>query len=134
MGLEKEGKGGKKKKTHVLIRNRFGRLAHQHLDALDAAHLGLDVLEDHRALLQAVDDVLLYLGELDVAHKLLELVELPVRLLEERLLVLLAAEGQQGALLVARRQHLPRYRGLLVGQHRYAPLVLVQLVALEFEV
>lgn len=101
---------------------------------LYAAHLGMYLLEHLCSLLQAKDDVLLDLGELDVGRQLLELLQLAVCLGEERLLVLLAAEGEQGALLVALGQHLLGDLGLAVGEDGYAPLVLVQLVALGFEV
>lgn len=101
---------------------------------LYAAHLGMYLLEHLCSLLQAKDDVLLDLGELDVGGQLLELLQLAVCLGEERLLVLLAAEGEQGALLVALGQHLLGDLGLAVGEDSYAPLVLVQLVALGFEV
>lgn len=40
----------------------------------------MDLLEDLGSLLQAEDDVLLDLGELDVARQLLELLQLGVRL------------------------------------------------------
>lgn len=120
--------------THILISDGVGRLAHQLLDVLYAAHLGVYLLEDLCALLQAEDDVLLYLRELDVGRQLLELLQLAVSLGEQRLLVLLAAQGEQGALLVALGQHLLGDLGLAVGEDGYAPLVLVQLVALGFEV
>lgn len=101
---------------------------------LDAAHLGVDLLEHLGALLQAEDDVLLDQRELDAARELLELRQLRVRLLQQRLLVFLPPQREQRALLVARREHLPRYGRLFVREHRDAPLVLVQLVALEFHV
>lgn len=82
---------------------------------LDATHLGVDLLEHAGALLEAVDDVLLDEGELDVAGELLQLGELGVRLDEELLLVLLAAQGEEGALLVAGGEHLARDVRLLVG-------------------
>ncbi len=101
---------------------------------LDAAHLGVDLLEHARALLQAEDDVLLYQGELDAVGELLQLGQLGVRLGQELLLVLLAAQGEEGALLVAGREELARHVRLLVRQQDDAALVLVELVALELEV
>lgn len=120
--------------THILIRNSVGRLPHQFLDMLYAAHLGVYLLKHLGALLQAEYDVLLDLRELDVGRQLLELLELAIGLGEQRLLVLLAAQGEQGALLVALGQHLLGDLGLAVGEDGYAPLVLVQLVALGFEI
>lgn len=79
--------------TYLLVRNGIGRLPHQLLDVVYAAHLGVDLLEDSCALLQAEDDVLLDLRKLDVGRELLELFQLGVRLGEEGLLVFLAAEG-----------------------------------------
>lgn len=90
--------------------------------------------ENLAALLQAEDDVLLDLGELDVARQLLELLKLRVRLRQERLLVLLTAQRQKRSLLVAVGQALPRDLRLLLGQDFDAPLVLVELVALVLEV
>jgi hypothetical protein len=101
---------------------------------LDATHLGVDLLEDLGPLLQPEDDVLLDEGELDARDEAFELLELGVRLLQQRLLVFFAAEGEEGARLVAGRQHLLGDGRLLVRQDRDALLVLVELVALEFEV
>lgn len=101
---------------------------------IDAAHLGVDLPEHARALLQAEDDVLLYEGELDVAGELLELGQLGVRLGEQLLLVLLPPQREEGALLVAGREHLARDVRLLVRQDDDAALVLVELVALELQV
>lgn len=120
--------------SHLLVCNRVGRLAHELLDVLDAAHLGVDLLQDLCALLQTKDYVLLDEGELDVARELLKLVELRIRLGEQGLLVFFAPQGEEGALLVAPRQHLARNVRLLVRQHRDATLVLVQLIALDLEV
>lgn len=117
-----------------MVSNGISALAHKLLDVLDAAHLGVDLLEDAGALLEAEDDVLLDEGELDVAGQLLELGQLQVRLLKQGFLVLLPPQGEQGALLVARRQHLPRDGRLLVREHRDPSLILVQLVALQLEV
>jgi len=101
---------------------------------LDAAHLGVNLLQHLGPLLQAEDDVLLDQGELDARRQALELLELGVRLGEEGLLVLLAAEGEEGALLVALCEEGFRDLRLAVREDRYASLVLVELVALEFEV
>ena len=120
--------------AYLLVRDGLGRLAHELLDVLDTAHLGVDLLKHARALLQAEDDILLDEGELDVARQLLELGELGVRLDEELLLVLLAPQGEERALLVARREHLPRDVRFFVRQEHDAPLVLVELVALELQV
>lgn len=120
--------------AHILIGDGFGGLAHELLDVLEPAHLGMDLLEDLGALLQAEDDVLLDLGELDARGEALELLELGVGLGEQGLLVLLLAQGGEGALLVALREHLPRDVGLAVGEDGDAPLVLVELVALDLEV
>lgn len=118
----------------LLVRNGIRRLAHELLDVIDAAHLGVDLPEHARALLQAEDDVLLYEGELDVAGELLELGQLGVRLGEQLLLVLLPPQREEGALLVAGREHLARDVRLLVRQDDDAALVLVELVALELQV
>lgn len=117
-----------------MVGNRIGRLAHELLDVLDAAHLRVDFLQDLCALLQTEHDVLLDHGELDRGGELLELLELGVRLLEEGLLVLFPAQGEERARLVALGEHLFRDGGLFVGQDGDAALVLVQLVALELEV
>lgn len=120
--------------AYILVGNRFGCLAHKLFDLVDAAHLGVDLLENIAALLQAEYDVLLNLGELDVARQLLELLELSVGLGQQRLLVLLAAQSQQRPLLIAVGQALPRDFRLLLGQNLDAPLVLVELVALCLQV
>ena len=101
---------------------------------LDPAHLGVDLLEHARPLLQAKDNVLLDQRELDGGRQLLELLQLPVRLGQERLLVLLAAQGEESAFLVVLGEHFPRDGGFSVREHGDAPLVLVQAVALGFEV
>ncbi|RBQ80867.1 hypothetical protein VDGD_21129 [Verticillium dahliae] len=118
----------------LLVREGLGVLAHHALDALNAAHLGLDILEHARALLQPEHDVLLYERELDVGRQVLQLGELGVRLGEQGLLVLLAAQGEQGLVLVALGEHLLCDGRLLVGQEGDALLVLVELVALELHV
>lgn len=119
---------------NLLIRNRIGRLAHQLLDVLNPAHLRVDLLEHLGTLLEAEDDVLLYEGELDVGRELLQLLELRVRLDQQRLLVLLAPQGEEGALLVALGEHLLGDLRLLVGEDGDAALVLVQFVALDLHV
>lgn len=121
-------------RAHILVCDGVGGLAHQLLDVLEAAHLGVYLLENLCALLQAEDDVLLDLGELDARRQPLELLELGVGLCEQRLLVLLLAEGGERALLVALREHLPGDVGLAVRQDGDTPLVLVELVALDLEV
>lgn len=121
-------------RAYLLVSDGVGRLAHELLDVLDAAHLGVDLLQDLGALLQAEHDVLLDHGELDGRGELLELFELGVRLLEEGLLVLFPAEGEEGALLVALCEHLLRDGSFLIREDSDAALVLVELVALELEV
>jgi hypothetical protein len=103
-------------RTYLLVGDGVGGLAHELLDVLDAAHLGVDLLEHARALLQAKHNVLLDLRKLDAAHQLLELLELRVRLGQLRLLVLLVPQGQQRALLVALGQHLARHLRLALRQ------------------
>lgn len=125
---------GRFRATYLLISNGIGRLAHELLDVLDPADLGVYLLQHLGALLQAEHHVLLDHGELDRGRELLELLELGVRFLEEGLLVFLPAEGEQRAGLVAFREHLFRDGGLLVGQDGDAALVLVELVALELKV
>lgn len=120
--------------THILIRDRVGRLAHELLHVLDPAHLGVYLLQHLGALLQAEHDVLLDQGELDARGQLLQLLQLRVRPREQRFLVLLPPEGEQCALLVALPEHLPRDGGLPVGEDGYAALILVKLVALGLEV
>lgn len=117
-----------------MISNRLSRIAHELLDVVEAAHLAVDLLQDAGALAQAVDDVLLDEGELDGARQLLQLGQLRVRLGQQLLLVLLAPQGQERPRLVPRRRHPPRHLRLLVCQDCDAPLVLVQLVALDLEV
>ena len=56
--------------TYLLISNRIGRLAHELLDVVDAAHFGVDLPEDFGSLLQAEYDVLLDEGELDEGGEL----------------------------------------------------------------
>lgn len=101
---------------------------------LQAAHLLVYVLQHLCALLQAKDDVLLYLRKLDARRQLLQLLQLRVRLGQQRLLVLFAPQREQRLGLVALGQHLLGNVRLLVRQNRYAPLVLVQLVALVLHV
>lgn len=101
---------------------------------VDAAHFGVDLAEDLGALLEAEDDVLLDEGKLDGESELLELLELGVCLGEEGFLVFLAAEGEEGAFLVADGEHLFGDLGFFVGEEGYAALVLVEFVALGFEV
>ena len=60
--------------------------------------------------------------------------ELGVCLGEEGFLVFLAAEGEEGAFLVACCEHLLGDLGFFVGKEGYAALVLVEFVALGFEV
>jgi len=93
-------KNGRGTDTDFLVGNRVGRLAHQLLDVLDAAHLAVDLLQHLSALLQTKYHILLDQGELDAGRELLQLFQLSVCLSEERLLVLLAAEGEECALLV----------------------------------
>lgn len=88
-------------RTNFLIGNGLGVLPHELLDALDAAHLGVNLLQDAGALLEAEDDVFLDERKLDVGGELFELGQLGVGLGEEGFLVLLPAEGEEGALLVA---------------------------------
>ena len=66
--------------TNLLVRDRISRLAHEPLDVGKAAHLGVNLLEDLGALLQAEEDVLLDQGELDARCELLQLLKLAVRL------------------------------------------------------
>lgn len=101
---------------------------------LKPAHFGVYLLEHLGALLQAEDNVLLYLRELDIGRQLLELFELAVGLGEKGLLVLLPAKCEESALLVALCEHLPRDFGLAVREHGDASLVLMELVALDFQV
>ena len=99
-----------------------------------AAHLLVDLLQDLGALLEAEDDVLLDLRELDARRQLLELLQLRVRLGQQRLLVLLAPQRQQRLLLVALGEHLLRDGRLAVCQAGDVALVVVQLIALDLEV
>lgn len=101
---------------------------------LNAAHLGVYLLQNLGTLLQAKYNILLDHGELDGGGEFLELLELGVRLLEEGLLVLFAAEGEEGAWLVALCEHLLRDGGFLICQDGDAALILVELVALELHV
>lgn len=117
-----------------MVGDSVGRVAHELLDMFDTAHLLVNLLQHLCALLQAEDDVLLDLRKLDVARQLLKLLELRVRLDQKRLLVLFAPQCQQSALLVALGQHLLGDVCLLVGEDRYASLVLAQLVALVLHV
>lgn len=135
MILQKEGSFPKDEwTTNLLVSDRIGCLAHELLDMLDAAHLRVYLLEDFGALLQAKDHVLLDHGELNRRCELLELLELGVGLLEEGLLVFLAAQGEQRARLVALGEHLLGNGRLLVREDGDAALVLVELIALELEV
>ena len=54
-----------REKTNLLIGNCISRLAHELLNVLDAAHLGVDLAQHFGALLQAKDNVLLDQRELD---------------------------------------------------------------------
>jgi hypothetical protein len=71
------------RQTYLLIGNRVGRLAHELLHLVDAAHLAVDLGQYARALLEAEDDVLLDLRKLDVGRQLLELRQLGVGLAEQ---------------------------------------------------
>ena len=98
------------------------------------AHLGMDLLEDPSSLLQTKQNILLYLGELDLGRQPLQLLQLRVRLGQERLLILFAPQGEERSFLVALGEHLPRNIRLLVRQNGDAPLVLMELVALVLHV
>jgi hypothetical protein len=89
------------------------------------SHLGVDVVQHLGALLQPKHHVPLYQRELDAGGELLELLELGVRLGQQRLLVLLPAQRQKRPFPVALGQHLLRNVRLLVCQDGDAPLVLV---------
>lgn len=55
----------------LLVGNRVGRLSHELLDVFDL-HLVVELLEHGRALLEAIEDILLDTGELDALNKLLQ--------------------------------------------------------------
>ena len=101
---------------------------------LEPAHLAVDFLQDLGALLQSKHHILLYEGKLDVGRQLLQLQQLRVRLGEQRLLELFAAQRQQRARPVALGQQLARSLGLAVCEDGDALLVLFELVALDLEV
>lgn len=101
---------------------------------LNAPHLLVYLREHLGTLLQTEYDILLYQRELDARCEFLELFQLRVGLGEERFLVFLAAEGEQGALLVAGCEHLFGDFGFFGGEEGDASLVLVEFVALGFEV
>jgi len=59
---------------------------------------------------------------------------LQIRLGEQRLLVFLAAQGEEGSRPVVTSEAFPRNRGFTVRQNGDAFLVLVEFVTLVFEV
>lgn len=118
----------------ALVGLLFFALAHELLDLLDATHLSLDLLEHSGALLQAKQDIFLDEGKLDVGGQGLELCKLLICARQECFLVFLAAEGEQGAGPVVCAQVLLGNLLLAVGEDFYALLVLVELVALDFQV
>lgn len=109
----------------MLVCDSVRCFAHQLLHVLNTTHFDMDLLQNLSTLLQTKHDILLYLRKLDIGREFLQLLELRIRLFEERLLVLFAPEGQQRALLVALGQHLSRDVRLLVGEDGDASLVLV---------
>lgn len=92
---------------------------------LNAAHLGVNLRQHFRALLQAKHDVLLDLRKLDAGRQPLQLLQLRIRLGQQRLLVLLAPQRQQRPLLVALGQHLLGNVRFLIREDGDAALVLV---------
>ena len=86
-------------RTHPLVGDRIGRLAHELVDALDR-HLRVELLEHSVALLESEKYILLDQRELDrgdlrvqhgrsdETHELLQRLELVVRLDKQLLLVL----------------------------------------------
>jgi len=98
-----------------LICNGLRRIPHKLLYVLYPSHLGVDLLEHPRPLLQPEYHILLYQRKLHARRQLLKLLELGVRLGEERFLVLFASEGEERAFLVASSEHLARDLRFLVG-------------------
>lgn len=70
----------KEKGTYLLVCDGICCIAHQLLNMLYTAHLGVDLLENLCALLQPKQYILLYLRKLDVRRKLLQLFQLRIRL------------------------------------------------------
>lgn len=101
--------------TNLLVRNSLRRLAHQLLHVLDSAHLGVNLTEHSRALLQAEEDIFLDECELDRRGQALELFELRVGFGEEGLLVLFASQREESAWLVAACEERSGGLGLAVG-------------------
>lgn len=118
--------------ANLLIGPRLFRLAHQFLHTFQAAHLFLDRLQDIRPLLQPKKDILLHERKLYPARQLLQLLQLRVRLRQQRLLVFLAAKSEEGAATVVTRETFFRNRGFAVCKDGYPLLILMELVALVF--
>jgi hypothetical protein len=123
-----------KENTNLLVRNRIRRLPHQLLNMLNTTHLRVNLLQHLSPLLQTEYHVFLDQCEFDAGREFFELLELGVCLGEQRFLVFLAPEGKECALLVVLEEHLLGDGGFAIRENGDAPLVLVEFVALDFEV
>lgn len=120
-------------RTHPLLCLRLCGLLQKLINTLDVERL-VNLLEHLIPALQSVVHALLDLAELDVRHEVLERPQLSVRLFQQAALVLAAAERREGAWFVAAGKQLPRRRLFPLLDRRQPALVLLDLVALHFEV
>jgi hypothetical protein len=120
--------------TNLLVCHLIRRVVHQLLDLLDASNLSVNVHQHLGTLLQARQDILLDLCDLDVRGELLNLQELAIGLRLQRLLVLAFAKRKFGTSLVAIGQCAARGFGLLVHEDIDSLLVLEEAVSLDLEV
>jgi hypothetical protein len=118
---------------HLLVGYRLGRVVHQLLDGLEAAHLAVDLLQRLGALLDAGQDIALDARKLDVGRQLQQLLELRIGRGDERFVELFAPQSEQGLGSFVAREELARRLRLALGRERRAFLVLLEPIALHLE-
>jgi len=94
----------------------------------------MNLLQHRCPLLQPKHDILLHQRKLDVVRQDLQLRELLVRLAQQRLLILFPAQREEGFRFVILAKAFARDLGLAAGYDSNLALVLMQFVALDFEV
>lgn len=94
----------------------------------------MDCLQHLGSLAETEEDVFLDQGELDLASQLFQLLQLCVGLREERLLVFLAAQGEESPLAIIASETLFSDCCLPVREVPDPRLILLQLVPLVFKI